>query len=298
MRIIERFPRKNYASDYKFSIIIPSWNNLDLLQLCVKSIQQNSTFKHQIIIHVNDGSDGTLDWVKANEFDYTYSVKNVGICYPLNYSRTLIQTDYMLYMNDDMYALPEWDLKLWEAVQKEEDEYFFISSTMIEPYDTGNACVISGKDYGRSVESFKESELLKDYTSFDKDDWSGSTWPPNIIHKNLWDLVGGYSVEFSPGMYSDPDFSKKLWEAGVRQFKGVGNSLVYHFVSKTTGKVVKNNGSKQFLLKWNMTARTFTDFVLNRGKKYAGMLEEPNSVEYRASLKKSKTKKLLSIFSS
>ena len=43
-----------------FSIIIPTFNNLDYLKLCLKSIYLNSKFSHEIIIYVNDGSDGTL----------------------------------------------------------------------------------------------------------------------------------------------------------------------------------------------------------------------------------------------
>lgn len=39
----------------KFSILIPTWNNLDFLKLCINSIEKNSYFKHQIIIYVNDG---------------------------------------------------------------------------------------------------------------------------------------------------------------------------------------------------------------------------------------------------
>ena len=49
------------------SIIIPTYNNLDYLKLCLKSLKKNSTFKHEIIIHINDGSDGTLNFVKSNK---------------------------------------------------------------------------------------------------------------------------------------------------------------------------------------------------------------------------------------
>ena len=41
-----------------FSIIIPSYNNLNYLKL-YKSIINNSKFNHQIIVHVNEGTDGT-----------------------------------------------------------------------------------------------------------------------------------------------------------------------------------------------------------------------------------------------
>ena len=46
------------------SILIPTWNNQPFLQLCVESIRANSVVETQIIVHVNDGSDGTLKWVK------------------------------------------------------------------------------------------------------------------------------------------------------------------------------------------------------------------------------------------
>jgi len=32
-----------------FTIIIPSWNSLSFLKMCVESIQKNSRYQHQII---------------------------------------------------------------------------------------------------------------------------------------------------------------------------------------------------------------------------------------------------------
>ena len=49
----------------QFSILIPSWNNLVFLQKCIESIRKNSTLQHQIIVHVNQGKDGSYEWVKA-----------------------------------------------------------------------------------------------------------------------------------------------------------------------------------------------------------------------------------------
>ena len=48
-----------------FSIIIPTFNNLEYLKLCLKSIKNNSSLNHEIIIFVNDGSDGTLEYLKV-----------------------------------------------------------------------------------------------------------------------------------------------------------------------------------------------------------------------------------------
>ena len=92
----------------KFSILIPSWNNLAYLQLCIRSIEQNSASQHEILIHVNDGSDGTLEWVQKKGLKYTHSEKNIGVCWALNTLRPLVTTDYMVFVNDDMYLLPDF----------------------------------------------------------------------------------------------------------------------------------------------------------------------------------------------
>ena len=260
-----------------FSIVIPTWNNLAFLKTCIESLQKNSRYPHQIIIHLNEGSDGTLAWVKEQLLDYSYSDINIGICYAMNIARTLAKTDYLVYFNDDMYACPDWDYWLYEEIKKQPSIYFYLSATMIEPRNTGNPCVISPVDYGTHPENFNEQGLLADFKGFEKDDWQGSTWPPCVVPVLLWDMVGGYSIEFSPGMYSDPDFAMKLWLVGVRMFKGVGNSRVYHFMSKSTGKLtVKVNGPNIFLQKWGITSSVFSRFYLRRGKAWLSALPMPD----------------------
>ena len=48
----------------KISIIVPSYNNLTYLKFFISSIKKNSNYNHQIILHINDGSDGTFNYVK------------------------------------------------------------------------------------------------------------------------------------------------------------------------------------------------------------------------------------------
>ena len=261
-------------SDYTFSIIIPTWNNLEMLKLCLQSLREHSNYNHQYILHINDGSDGTLEWAKNNfSGDITYSEKNVGICYPLNYASRLVQSDYYCYFNDDMYALPNWDQPIYKAIKARKDKLFFYSATQIQPFEFWDNSIIADKNYGTEANNFKKEKLLKDYSSFHKEDWSGATWPPNVVHIDVWNQVGGYSIEYSPGMYSDPDFSMKLWQLGVRDFRGFGDSLVYHFESKSTKRVKKNKGSDQFLKKWGITSRTFGKHFLRRGEKYRGPID-------------------------
>lgn len=261
-------------SENRFSILIPSWNNLAYLQLCIRSIRENSSFKHQIIVHVNEGKDGTREWIREQEdVDFSISEKNIGVCYALNTSASLATTDYILYLNDDMYVCPGWDKALFDEIQRIGHKHFFISGTAIEAR-AQSKCSIE-KDYGTSVADFREKELLNEYAQLPIHDWQGATWPPNIVHKEIWDLVGGYSIEFSPGMYSDPDFSMKLWKIGVRHFKGISESRVYHFGSLSVKRVKKNNGYYMFINKWRTTCGTMGRYYLRRGELFDGPLKEP-----------------------
>lgn len=259
-------------SPVPFSILIPSWNNLPYLKLCIESIRKNSSAQHQIIVHVNDGADGTLIWVEQNGIEHTFSLENIGICKALNTAAQLARNEYIVYMNDDMYACPAWDKFLLQEIERLGSEPFMLSSTMIEPHGSGNPCVIV-QDFGNALENFQEENLLK--ASFEKPNWWGASWPPVLIPTKLWQQVGGMSDEFSPGMYSDPDLSMKLWQAGCRIFKGIGKSTVYHFQCKTTGRIEKNDGRKTFLRKWGILPSAFYKYYLRMGEPWNGELQEP-----------------------
>ena len=271
-----------------FSILIPSWNNLSYLKLCVDSIRQYSAYDHQIIVHVNEGSDGTLDWVKAEGLDYTYSEKNIGVCLAMNMMRRLVKRDYIYFINDDMFVLPNWDVVLMNEINSLPNNMFYLSGTMIQPHDKNDVglCI----NYGDSVETFQREKLLKEYMNEPYPDWQGSTRPPSIVHRDIWDLVGGYSIEYSPGMYSDPDFTAKLLFVGVRYMKGLGNSRVYHFETKTTGRVKRNDGNTQFLLKWGISNSVMRRLITRQGEDWEKREESLNVERIRSKRGMSKWK--------
>ena len=291
--MVEWFRTENTGTE-KFSIIIPSWNNLSMLELCIKSIEKNSLFNHQIIVHINEGTDGTLQWVQSKGYCYTHSEQNIGVCWAVNACRALVQTDYIVFLNDDMYLLPGWDSALWEEIAAIGHKYFFLSSTTIEPRTSAHPGILSPYDFGNTPENFREQELLQQYGEIAADDWSGATWPPNIVHRDIWDLIGGYSVEYFPGLYSDPDFSVKLFEVGVRYFKGIDKSRVYHFGSHSTRRIKMNHGSKQFLNKWGITSASFSKYYLRRGQKFLGPLAiDTRNPKLRLARIKSSLKRIL-----
>ena len=260
-----------------FSIIIPTFNNLDYLKLCIKSIRQNSIYNHQIIPHVNIGDDGTCEFLQDENIDFTFTRYNSGICEGMNTASKKSKFKYILYSHDDFYFCPGWDEVLKNEVDSIGHNNFYLSGIMM---NNGPINFNAGSD----IKSFNEKKVLNEYQNYNHYDFQGSTWAPHLLHRELWEKVGGFSEEFFPGTGSDPDLNMKLWKEGVRIFKGVNNCKVYHFGSIVTRKyknhptIITESGSKGgkiFLLKWGITIKFFKKFYLRSDQKYDGPLNEP-----------------------
>jgi GT2 family glycosyltransferase len=243
------------------SVVIPSWNNLAFLKLCVESIQKHSQFEHEIIVHLNDGSDGSFEWVKANGIRYTHTEKNVGVCLSVNHLMAKAKHDWVLFMNDDMVAAPGWDTAFVDAIKSVDTDLALFFGTLIQP-ETNDHPYIIKQDFGRSPESFDEGRFLQDYMQDKRGDLEGGSLQPTLVHKKWWALLGGYSLEFSPGMSSDDDLMMKFWVAGCRNFRIVGASRFYHFGMASTGRITHNQGGRMFVMKWGITHLEFYRKVL------------------------------------
>tara|TARA_B100001057_G_C22609513_1_gene855982 strand:+ start:16 stop:864 length:849 start_codon:yes stop_codon:yes gene_type:complete len=254
-----------------FSIIIPTYNNLEYLKLCLNSIKKNSHFNHEIIIHINEGIDGTLDFLKDKEYKTTYSKTNAGVCIGFNKGTSLATKKFIVLAHDDMYFCPNWDMVFLSELEKiPEGTDFFLSGTMVQPF----ASYIN-LDCGDTVKNFNEKKLLSELPKIKYNDFQGTHWQPSLIPLKTWNSVGGFSEEFSPGLGSDPDFNMKLWNIGVRLFKGLGNCRVYHFSSLSLRKKAWNNGAKTFLLKWGISIKFFKKYYLRSDQTFKGILSEP-----------------------
>ena len=257
-----------------FTILIPTYNNLKYLRLFCESIKINSNFSHQLIFHINDGSDGSYDYINNNKYQFTHSKTNIGLCSSMKEASKLIKNQYVLYAHDDMYFCKNWDKFLIEEVQKQNNNLFYFSGTNIS-YKDG----ILNFDCGNTPENFDQIKFDNFCEKDNSPDLQGSHWAPHLIHRDLWTKVEGFSIEFDPGDGSDPDLCMKLWNEGVRTFKCISRFKVYHFGSVTTRKrdININNGTKKFLLKFGFNPRFFRKYYLRGdGKiKYLGPLDDP-----------------------
>ena len=182
-----------------------------------------------------------------------------------------------------------WERPLKDEIEKIQHNKFYISGSMIEQ-NSGHIKF----DCGTNIEEFDEQKLLSNLTNLKIDDHQGSHFAPHCVHVDLWNKVGGFSEEFNPGIASDPDFNMKLWNEGVRIFKGLNDFKVYHFGSVTTRRnknVKQNRGDVTFLKKWGISTSFFKKYYLRSKTIYKGPLKDPNkNIIYYFELFKNKLK--------
>ena len=277
-----------------FSILIPSYNNLEYLKICIESIKKNSVFKHQIIIHINEGNDGTVNYVKNSRLDFTHSEDNIGMPSALNKASKLAKFEHLIISHDDFYYCPGWDNEFANELKKFSHKNYYLSGTMIGPLSDPNIPYRDNSraiDVGETYKNFDENKLLENMSKIFTFNFQGTTKHPALIHKEIWEKVGGWSEEFFPTGGDDTDFNMKLWKENVRIFKGLGKCIVYHFGSITTRKKNKklftylgSKGNKIFLKKWGISINFFENFYLRSGidknkkpiyLKYDGPLQNP-----------------------
>jgi GT2 family glycosyltransferase len=267
-----------------FSILIPTFNNLEYLKICINSLKKNSNFAHQIIVHVNEGADGTVEYLKEKNIEFTYSVDNIGMPKALNIASKKAKFNYILISHDDFYYCPGWDTEFEKEIKLINHNNFYFSGTMVGAGQVNF-------DAGQTFDSFNESKLLNNLEFIKTFNFQGTTKCPGLVHKDIWNKLGGWSEEFSPTGGDDTDFAMKLWMNNVRIFKGLGKSLAYHFGSITTRKKDKllftylgSRANKIFLRKWGVTINFFEKYYLNSGldnkkklifREYNGVLKGP-----------------------
>ena len=163
-----------------------------------------------------------------------------GQCMATNAAVAITNQPWILVTNDDMIYPPGWFEKLVTTPK----EIMCVSPMLIEPRQGAPTfqivnCGGAGGDFDKDkwlefVENFNE-RLVGPSTQFR----TGFNLP-FLIHRDLWDIVGGYDINYDPwGSNGDSDLEYKIRLAGVQPYQNT-NCIVYHF-SQTSGTFHPDN---------------------------------------------------------
>ena len=242
------------------SVIIPTYKEPEVLDLCLRSIIEGQTNKNQIIVIVDgfyDLNKEVLEKYKDN-IDVLDLEENQGICRATNLGVYNSIHDLILIVNDDNVFPKNWDVnleKMWVPNR-------VLTPNQIEPIPS-MFHQFHIKDLGRDPNTFDleafwkyESEL-----SSDKFDAAGST-PPFLMSKIDYLRIGGWDESYPGPWVVDWEFFMKCEMSGMKMIRTY-NCHFYHFVSigtRSPEKVAQNRQLEMechdyFSYKWGTNAQ-------------------------------------------
>ena len=228
------------------SVIIPTYQSPDALDLCLKSAVEGQSLKNQIIVVVDGFYDTNKEVLEkyAESIDILNLEDNVGLCRATNLGVYNAKYELILIVNDDNVFPQNWDKNLL----KDYIPNAVISPNQIEPIPSMFS-QFHIKDLGKSVDEFdlkrfqEYEKALNDVTYEKKVHETGSTLPI-FMSKVDYLKVGGWDENYQDGMVADWDFFLKCTLSGMKMLRTY-NSHFYHFASLSVNGNKRKNAEVQ-----------------------------------------------------
>lgn len=215
------------------SVIIPTLNSPEALNLCLKSAINGQQQINHIVVAVNGFFETNKDILAkyAKYIDPVIYSTNLGTCDATNRGVYRAKHNKILIVNDDNVFPENWDIILEQI----DISNSVIAPNQIEPYTSIFRQFII-QDLGRDPSTFD----LEAYWSFEKRirkniiESSGSTFPI-FMNKSNFLKVGGFDKDYplKSGAVADWDFFLKCELSGLSMLRTY-QCMFYHFVSVST----------------------------------------------------------------
>lgn len=209
------------------SIVIPTYNQMDLLKGCIASIQAHTAHPYEIVVVDNASTDGTADYLRSLDLNVRYTVleRNLGFAGGANHGLMMARGQYIVILNNDVVVTPGWITNMLSCLDS----------------DAGIAAVgpvtnYIGGEQQIEVPYSDVKDMLPFAERFNKPDPGKWKYTDRLVgfcllfrRELLYDI--GYLDEgYRIGNYEDDDWMIRIRLSG-RKLCIAGDSFIHHFGS-------------------------------------------------------------------
>lgn len=200
----------------EFSICIPSFEDLSLLKLCIKSIKKNSAYQHQICISCSD--EDVIKYLKKDvDVDFIIINHDCGLSIGYNAAVSLAKNQYIIIADSDHVFSPNWDKNIIPFVAKD-------TITSLNRIETDS--------WGKHPDNFEFEMFNEEYIKYLEDKQENpKVFHPFIMSREVYNKIGGMNITFDLGSLHDDEFWYRLYKYEKVKFLYCYNSVVFHFSS-------------------------------------------------------------------
>ena len=245
-------------NNIKTSIIIPSYNGLELLRECVEAIRSYTHEDYEIIVVDNGSEDGTPQYCLREKIRLISLPKNKGFPAACNLGLKIATGDALLLLNNDIVVTHNWLSNMLNCLYSSE------RIGIVGPY-TNYASGRQQRDSGYTdLSQFHEIAATANMQNPEL------RMPLNrlvgfcfLFKREVMNKIGLLDEQFTPGHYEDDDYCYRARLAGF-ELMLAGDVVVHHHGSRSFNKVDKeqlaklvHKNHKRFLEKWKVDPLQF-----------------------------------------
>jgi GT2 family glycosyltransferase len=232
----------------KVSIIVPTKNGRPLLERCLESVLDKSTYRnYEIVVIDNQSSDGpTLEYLATSRFRVVRYPHRFNYARMMNLAARLVDGDALLFLNNDTEVIsPDWIEGLLEHAMRPEvgavgGRLYLENGT---PQHEGIRVGIVGNAYNvNHVGFWSRGDLTRNVTAV--------TGACTMVRPSVYWRVGGNDERLRVA-YNDVDLCLRIRQAGYHNVYAPHVEL-YHHESSTRGKFEHAEDGPFFATRWKV----------------------------------------------
>ena len=216
------------------SIVIPHWNNVDVLSECLESISNTNFENFETIVVDNASTDNSVASVRSNypNVKLIENDKNYGYAGGCNIGAEAASGDYLIFLNNDTVQEKGWISNLIKTINSD-DKIAAVQPKILNYYDrnvfdyaggSGGHMDIYCFPFARGrIFSFQENDEGQ-YNNKEKCFWSSGTC--FMVRRELFQKAGGFDENFFAHM-EEIDLCWRLYAMGFEVWVDP-DSVVYH----------------------------------------------------------------------
>jgi GT2 family glycosyltransferase/Tfp pilus assembly protein PilF len=228
-------PQRTAEAVPEVSIVIPTFNKVELTRHCLAAIQQHTPAgRYEVIVVDNGSTDGTGDFLKVEEAEdrlrTVVNAENLGFAQACNQGVQAARGEYVLFLNNDTEVQAGW-LDPLISLADEDANIAAVGSKLVFPDGTlQHAGVAIGEVIGRdpllAVHTFyKASADLPEANQ--RRVYQALTAACLLVRKSAFEAVGGFDEGFWNG-YEDVDLCLRFQERGWLMVYEPASVVIHH----------------------------------------------------------------------
>ena len=122
----------------KITVVIPNFNGIQYVERCLDSLKRQAFSEFDVIFVDNGSVDGSRElteekypWVRVIAL-----AENTGFCKAVNIGIEATQTPYVVLLNNDTEAEPDFLLELYRGIERKKNA-FSAAARMLQFHDRG-----------------------------------------------------------------------------------------------------------------------------------------------------------------